>query len=171
MHTKEQILEDIDDSTKELIDILTSFPEKDFNTKLDENQWSAGEVADHLIILEGYINNVLAGKTKETERNWEDKIDWIKKGFLDFEKKYNAPGVIRPSENKQSKQDCINKVLATRKRFSELVDANDITVTCTDFVHKVFGELTITEMAYFNIYHTKRHIHQIENLKEYFANY
>jgi hypothetical protein len=39
-------------------------------------------------------------------------------------------------------------------------------MVCIDFAHGIFGELTRVEWAYYNIYHSKRHIDQLKNIEK-----
>jgi hypothetical protein len=40
----------------------------------------------------------------------------------------------------------------------------DLDMTCLDFDIRTFGYLTRLEAVYFFLYHTKKHIHQLQNI-------
>jgi hypothetical protein len=170
MIDKEILQMELDKSTKELIKIINEFPDKDFNTRISENAWSTGEVLEHIIRLDGFMIKLLEGESKPTKRNPEDKLEFIKRGFLDIEKKYNAPKFFIPRENNQNKNDCLENIIVNRKKISELVIQSNLSGTYPDIIHPVFGEMSSVEWIYSIIYHSERHMIQIKRIKDNLIN-
>jgi hypothetical protein len=71
----DQITQDINRSSDELGRVLADFPTYKFNKKPTANTWSAGDVAEHLMILETLVNKVLKGRTRSTNRNPDQKLN------------------------------------------------------------------------------------------------
>jgi hypothetical protein len=162
----EQIIKIINHSTNELVKTIRDFPVDEFNKKVNEETWSAGEAVEHLIVLENLINKVLIGKTKKTDRDPTERIETIKTYFLDFGKKFSAPDLIKPTDKLKVKEDCIININDCRNNLINILSSNDITLICLDFIHRHFGGLTRVEWAYFIIYHSERHIKQIKNIEK-----
>jgi hypothetical protein len=167
MLSKEKVLSDLTQSTTKLLDAILKFPASDFHKNPAENSWSVAEVAGHILALENLLNPVLKGETKATiDRDPEQKIKIIRSAFLDLSQKYNAPNMILPSNNTTDKEDLLKKIKDCRQTLVNILISNDLTETCMGFKHFAFGKLSRIEWTYFNIYHTERHLHQIENIKK-----
>jgi len=169
MRTKSQIIRDLNKSTKELLTLLSEFPEGQFNTKPDKDAWSAGQVAEHLIKVETGTVRLFTGETVPTERDPEQKIETIEKEFLNFEKKFTAFGPIRPDDQPKQKEKVLEKLQDLRQRLAGLVELHDLTVTCKGFEHGLFGYLTRVEWIYFTIIHSRRHAGQIRRVQSRLA--
>jgi len=165
MIAKELIQQELDDSSGELITVINGFSDRDFNLRVSENSWSAGEVVEHLIKLDKLLIRLLEGNSKPSERNPEEKMNIIKTGFLDISKKYNSPKFMIPADNNQNKNDCINKITEQRKKIKELIEFVDLSLTYPELIHPVFGEMSGVEWVYSIIYHLKRHIFQIKEIE------
>lgn len=158
-----EIISDIDLSTQSLIECTERVPENIFNSKPSENSWSPGDILEHLMIIEGYVNSLYTGETKKCVRNPLLQIEKIEKTFMDFQKKYSAQGPVIPSKNEKIKQTILTQITKSRTAFVEAVKLHDLTEICLGYEHFFFGQMTRVEWIYFNIYHSKRHIRQIEN--------
>jgi hypothetical protein len=159
------IINDINQSTEDLIDVLSNFPLDKFNEKIGPDTWSAGDIAEHLIILENLVNQIIKGKTKPADRNPEQKIELIKSTFLNFDKKLCAGKPIAPTNRFKDKVDIIKKIKDCRQNLIETMKNCDPTLMCLDFAHQIFGELSRIEWVYYNIYHSERHFIQIKNIQ------
>ena len=166
MHDKKEVENILESNTRLLLDKITQFPEDYFNDQPAEGRWSAGQVTEHLAKVEIATLRLFNGKTKPADRNPETKIESVKREFLDFEKSFNAFGPIIPGENSRDKQKLVSTLKQTREKMIELIRSDrDLSVICTDFEHPLFGSLSIIEWIFFNIYHTERHIRQLEEIK------
>ncbi|MBO9701424.1 MAG: DinB family protein [Sporocytophaga sp.] len=166
MKNAAELIEELNNSTNMLTNKINQFKDNDFNVKPEPNQWSAGDVAEHIYILESFINKVLVGTCISTERNPEEKILVVKNIFSNFDKKLNAPDPIAPSVNIKTIDQLLNDIKTSRLITEQIVSAHDLSLICKDFVHKGFGEMTRTEWVHFCIYHTERHLHQMQKIKE-----
>ncbi|NIM10550.1 MAG: hypothetical protein GTO45_01020 [Candidatus Aminicenantes bacterium] len=169
MPDKSKVIEDIKKSTDELVDYLADFPTESFNIKPGPNSWSASGTAEHLVLLETLVNQILKGKTRTTDRNPEDKIERIKSTFLNVDKKLTAGSPILPGEKPKEKEEVIKEIKSCQQALVDIINANHLELTCLGFNHGLFGELTRIEWVYFNIYHSQRHLHQLKNIKKQVA--
>lgn len=165
MRTKPEILEDLNESTKELLSVIGKFPEERFNTRPSEEAWSAGQVAEHLIKVETGTIRLFSGPTEPADRDPEQKIRRIEEEFLNFDKKFRAGGPILPDDKPKDKKSVLDKLQDIRQRLASVVDLHDLTEICSGFEHRLFGTLTRVEWIYFNIIHTRRHLEQVKNIE------
>lgn len=161
-----ELIAELSKSTDLLTKEISLFNDNEFNLKPAPDQWSAGDVAEHIYVLESFINKVLAGTCVPAERNPEEKVLVVKTIFSNFDKKFNAPAPVSPSVNVKSIDKLLNDIKTSRLITEQFVSANDLTLICKDFVHKGFGEMTRTEWVHFCIYHTDRHLQQMQKIKE-----
>lgn len=166
MRSKKKVRQDLTASTQQLLKTLQDFPEAEFNTSPGEGQWSAGQVAEHLLKTEVSTLRMLTQQASPADRDPEHKIDNIREQFLNFKKMFNAFGPIVPDESAKNKQKMIDRLQDNRQRLASLIALEDLTGLVTAFEHPLFGPLTRIEWLYFQIYHSQRHCHQIENIAD-----
>lgn len=163
---KETMMKVLRESTDQLISVINEIPEEKFNIKPEENSWSIGQVCEHLWLVENSVNQVMRLKTKTAdERDPTKQIELIKTSFQNFEKKFNAFGPIIPSEHTKDKADLTEKLQTSRAILIEIIETNDLGEICLSFKHALFGELSRAEWVYFNLYHSERHLNQIEKIR------
>lgn len=155
---------DLDESTKKLLDLLYEVPEPIFNAVPGEGGWTIGQVTEHLIKVETGTVRLFSGPVKEAGRDPREKIDEIKNKFLNFDNKLKAIGPIVPSDSPKDKTKALEKIQDIRQKLTSLIEIQDMTALVTGFEHWLFGPLTRVEWVYFNIYHSRRHGHQIKTI-------
>ncbi len=155
---------DFIESTKNLLEILSDIPEGNFNKKPELGGWTVGMTAEHLIKVEFGILKLFSGSVDSTDRNPEQKIEEIEKRFLDFETSMTAYGPIVPDKEPKDKTKVLEKIQDIRQKLTGLIEIQNLAETIKGFEHPLFGYLTRVEWIYFNIYHSKRHINQMERI-------
>jgi len=166
MKRAKELIEALEASTDLFIKEIRTFKENELNIKPEPNAWSAGDVAEHIVILESLINNILSGTCVPAERNPEEKVLLVKNAFSDFSRTFHAPEPIAPSVNSKTMDHLINVIRASRQNTVQIIAAQDPGSLCKDFVHRIFGEMTRSEWVHFCLFHTDRHIVQIQKIKE-----
>jgi hypothetical protein len=166
MIIKEQLIQELDGSTDELINMLSFTKDEAFNNKITEDSWSIADVAEHLLILETSVNHALQ-KTHATERPHDLKIEPMRQGLADEEKKFNAPDFVKPTSLHKDKIQLMEGLKKQREILKKIIQTKDLTETA-DFKHPVIGSMTRFEWIYFNIFHTHRHLKQIEKILSQF---
>lgn len=159
-----QLIKDINASTQRLVDSLIVFGPTDFNVKPKPGNWSAGDVAEHLLKLEILINNILRGPTMPALRPHDEHTNLIQTVFDNFERSLSSPSLIQPSAHDKELWEMINQITWQRDRLKEVIATSDLSVICLGFKHHFFGEMTSYEWAYFSIYHSDRHVKQLESI-------
>lgn len=166
---RESLLNEFKVATEELLQALQRIDEDQFNTCLSPDQWSAGQVAEHLIKVETGTVRLFKGESAEGKRDADGKVGEIAEKLLNYEKSFNAFGAILPDEEPKNKDRALNKLQDIRQRLASYIELQDLT-ELLDFQHPLFGRLTRLEWIYFTIYHGRRHTHQINRIGEQLKN-
>ncbi len=153
-----------------LITTLNTFSDGDFNRIPFTDSWTLAQVADHILKSQANFTDLPGGNTEPTARNPEEKKVRIKKLFLDFDTKMKSPDFILPSELPQEKESLIKRIQAEGIEITYAMEKYDLTKTCLDFELPGSGKFTGMEWGWFIIYHTQRHIHQLENILKHKEN-
>ncbi|WP_236979166.1 DinB family protein [Membranihabitans maritimus] len=160
--SRQNTLNEFHKTTATLLQLLLSLSEEQLNFQ-PKNGWSAGQFGEHLCKSYAFVET-LEGKTKKTERPIDQKMEPIKILFSDTSIQMEAPSAILPSSGKIVKNDLIQCLKDRIEQIKQVIQTKDLSLTCTDFSIPEYGEFTRFEWIWFNIYHTQRHIYQLENM-------
>lgn len=159
------LLETLDASTIVLTESISIFPEDLFSVKPTPDSWSAQEVVEHVLIVDGAISRLLVGEIEEGHgRNPLEKVDNIRSAFLNFERKFSASEAIFPRGKQKMKDAWIESLKGMRENIHSHLEELDLSSICKGFKHWHFGEMTRAEWGYFSVYHGERHVWQIGNI-------
>ncbi len=161
MFAIDTIVQDIQRSTRDLMQVLGGFSPEQFNRKLANGTWTKGQVAEHLLLIDIGVNRVLKGAIKTVKRPADEKIPFIQEAFSDLTKKLSSPEGMIPSDTIKDRHALTEKINLQRQQLVWTVKTSDLTALCLSFSHPYFGELTRLEWIYFDIYHGDRHIAQL----------
>lgn len=158
---REKTFTEFHHTTSSLLKTLNSLSEEQLNFYPTKG-WSAAQIGEHL--LKSYTSvKTLNGNTKKTARQIDQKVEPVKTLFTDFSIKMDSPTAILPSDEKISKNDLIDNLEDRIEQIKEVIQNKDLSLTCIDFSIPEYGEFTRLEWIWFNIYHTQRHVAQLEN--------
>lgn len=161
---KDLVKKDLRTSTNSLLDVLSVIPKEIFNEHPYRGGWTVGKVGEHLIKVETGTVRLFTGPSKASERDAGEKIEHIRSRMMDFETKMTAYGPIIPNDEQKDKTKVLEKLQDIRQQLLGFIDIQDLTKMITGFEHPIFGPLTRVEWIYFNIYHSRRHVKQIEKI-------
>jgi hypothetical protein len=161
---EQELKKEIDLALTELIQILSSFNEEKINLVPFEGSWTAGQLAQHMIMSNSGFAELMNGPGKETERKPDDLIEDIRSSFLNFSIKFESPDFVRPAKKDYNKHELLRSLNNIKGQLNQAIDTSDLTKTCIAFEVPVLGYLTRLEAAHFVLYHTQRHIHQLKNI-------
>ncbi len=164
---KQQLLSDLDISTSHLLQWLSNSNTGKLNLSPNDNGWSAAQIAEHLLMLEVIANKVLRGKTIATNRPPDEKINLIKKVMSDSNTKRIAPEIVAPSAELKDPHVLIEQIKTQRELLKKAINETDMTEACISFKHPGLGTLTRFEWIYFTIFHTQRHLRQLQELENH----
>ncbi len=152
-------------ATDELLALIANFTPDELNEVPFPGSWTAGQVGDHLYRSYAVIRT-LTGNVVPTTRPIDEKISMIRDIFLDFNIKMESPVGILPSTGFIDKDLLLHGIKERTSRFKELIYNEDLSLICTDYAIPEYGPFTRLEWLYFTIFHTKRHLNQLQEIKE-----
>ncbi|MEJ7694918.1 DinB family protein [Daejeonella sp.] len=155
--------QEVERSFKELISLLSSVKEKNFNSVPFEDSWTAGQLADHLFKSYDAVN-VLKGRTEAPGRPYDQNVQGFKEVFLNFETKMKSPDFIIPSNEPIDKERMLRGLRSRTSAIVQIAEEDDLSLLCLDFEFPVNGPLTRFEWISFINFHTIRHNRQLTNI-------
>ena len=153
-------------TTDELVQLIEKFNHESFNRKPSIDKWSAGEIAEHLLIFDLRLNHILETATYPTDREITEKQPVFNARVSDRKNKTDAPPFLIPSEGIKSASDLVEKIRAERISICNLIEKIDLSLHSKEFPHRLFGELTAFEWINLVDVHTRRHMAQLLELLE-----
>jgi len=159
-----QLLLELDQSEQEFCAALAAFQPDQVNRVPFEGSWTAGQVAEHILLAESGIPETVLGSTEETDRPVAQYVPVIESIFLDFTARYQAPEFIIPSQGPHNREQLLEAFKAERAAIREIAANEDLTLTCTDFEFPQIANLTRWEWLQFVLCHSKRHSRQLRNI-------
>lgn len=157
------ILSEIENVSKDLVEVISSFSQDKLNTVPFEGSWTAAQVTDHIMKSTTAMERFLKRPGIATKRKPNERVGELKKIFLDFNTRLQSPDFILPSTDNFKIEvitENIKSCFEQLKQTGEKVNLSDM------LKHLIFGEITRLEILYFILYHTQRHIHQIKNIAQ-----
>ena len=152
----------LENNTRALIAILSQYDIASFNHKADEDSWSPGELAEHILLLDKRINTLLSGTTAPSNRDPLEKEGLFRTIMDDTTSKIKAPSFLIPSTGQKQPEELIASILAERKKILQVVNEKELSVLLPEVPHRFFGEMTMAEWVSFLIEHTNRHLRQFK---------
>jgi len=156
-----KIQEELEEATSSFVKNVQAFSAENINTKLAADKWSAAQVADHVIKSNGSISKALQLSGQRMIRKPDERVNELRKVFLDFDTKLNAPSFIIPDDDLFSKETVLATLEHSISKLLQLATQQDLSVTIN---HPAFGDITKLEIIHFVIYHTQRHSYQLQNI-------
>lgn len=165
MIDRSTLLKSLDASTIAIAEAIDTFPKDLFSLKPTPDSWSAQEVAEHIIIVEGAISRLLVGEIEEGHgRDPLEKVEKIRSTFLNVERRASASEAIQPRGKQQAQAAWVESLKLIRAQIHSCLEELDLAPICKGFKHWYFGEMTRGEWGYFSVYHGKRHLWQMERI-------
>ena len=139
---------------------LEDFSEEELNTVPFINSWSTAQVVNHITKANDHGFLFLEGTNPK--RAVDERVPELKKILLDYESKMESPDSILPENRKFTKKESIEGI---QKVFNELI----IHIKNTELselinIDSPLGSVTKWEIANFIVFHSQRHLHQIEKI-------
>ncbi|HKH62220.1 MAG TPA: DinB family protein [Flavitalea sp.] len=161
---EQQLQKEVSNALADLVQTLTLIDEKEINIVPFEGSWTAGQLAQHIIMSNSGFDELMNGPVKDTERKSDELIEGIRTSFLDFSHKMQSPDFVLPLKIDYNKHELLQSLSKIKEQLDKTLKGLDLTKTCTGFEIPVLGYLTRLEAAHFVLSHTKRHTHQLKNI-------
>jgi len=158
---REDLLVSLEKTNSHLLDILDLFSQQYINMIPFEDSWTAAQVADHITRSNTSITKALLLNGNAINRNPGERVKELKEIFLNFNTKLKSPDFIVPTQDIYKKETIIDHLKQSIANMREISSGADLSETIN---HRAFGDITKFEILYFVLYHTQRHIHQLEKI-------
>lgn len=168
----DRIVADIARTREELNESLRAFPEETFTLRPGPDEWSAGEVAAHLAVVENSVVAVLRRLLEQGKEGGEAQRE--EEGTAEYEvtlpplpaERIDAPQRFIP-ENILPKDAAIEALAASRSAILETVDeSRPFDLRGAIFPHRILGDLNFYQWILFVGAHERRHIGQIGTIRK-----
>jgi hypothetical protein len=161
---KNDLQHEIANTKAEVLKALDLFDKDSINVVPFEGSWTAGQVAEHILMSISGVLETIKGPVKPTERNPQEHIKQLGDIFLNMDIKMKSPDFIIPSNNPQNIVSLSVALSSTLDGIKQVAEKGDLTVTCIGFDMPVLGALTKLEWISFASFHTRRHTQQLKNI-------
>jgi hypothetical protein len=161
-----ELFTSLDETWKKLVDLLSSADSKLINKIPFEGSWTIAQVVCHVTKSNQGMARIMQMYGVIPERNVMQAQPKLKQIFLDFKVKYNSPESIIPEAKEYDKEEVLRDLKNTVEQLTEQREKQNLSQLLE---LDILGELTKLELLYFVLYHTQRHIHQLENILEALA--
>lgn len=152
------------ETTATLIGLLEKFTPETFNRKPTAASWNAGDVAEHLLLFDIRLQQILTTATEPANRNPTEKVTAYTARVTNREERLAAPTFLVPIAVARTPTEMIAKLQTERNKITAAIENQDLTLVSTAFPHRFFGEMTAFEWGKFLNLHTHRHLLQLEEL-------
>lgn len=166
---RHELIRELDPCFKNLIDSINSMNEDSLNQVPFSGSWTAAQVGHHLLRSTETVINTLKGKTglMEAGRESDRAVAKLEKVFLDFTRKFEAAEFLIPSNERISKSSLLDSLKEKTAELLDILRTEDLSLVCLDFAFPGSnGHMTRLEWGHFTRVHTKRHLHQLQNIME-----
>ncbi|WP_029276966.1 DinB family protein [Pedobacter borealis] len=160
----EKIIKEAAETLLALENTLSKFDTAQINAVPFKGSWTAGQLAEHMILSNSGFLQVINGPVTETDKPADFMVAQIRNDFLNFNVKYDSPKEIYPKDKVYNQYALLESLKQIRDRISTSIANLDLTKTCSSFELPGYGFLTRLEAVYFVIYHTQRHVHQLNKI-------
>ncbi|WP_298732795.1 DinB family protein [uncultured Chitinophaga sp.] len=158
---------DLDNNTRLFLDILDTVPPGKLQQTSEQTAWCIMDCAEHVLIYEQQVVKVLQGTSSPVkDRAPNSKVNDISHSFLEFDKRLQVQGDPDTLQGGfKNIADFSKAFRQNREEIKAVLQQEPIDQVCNDMEHPVFGFLTRIEWAYYLIYHTERHLQQINRIE------
>ncbi|MCX2575282.1 DinB family protein [Pedobacter sandarakinus] len=160
----EHLVNEVDSAFDALIQTLATVEDDQLNKISTSGSWSAGQVAQHLVLANESFINLLSGEVDDTSRPIDLMQAKLKEILLDLSLKMDAPPFVYPEPSDYDKNLLLAKLQDLKMKLIDEVKSLDLSKTCKGFELPGMGFITRLEAIYFMIYHTQRHTSQLANI-------
>ncbi len=153
----------LENTSSDLLKLISSADSSTINMIPFKDSWSAAQVVAHITKSNKAITQSLDMPGKDVERDPAERTGELKKMFLNYDTKFKSPEFILPNQDSYQKEVLIEDL---QKSISQLIAAGNAANLSQIISLPAFGEITKYELLHFVVYHTQRHIHQLEKILE-----
>lgn len=156
-----EIAHTISDTLNGLKHLIALIPEEQLNVVPFAKSWTAAQVLAHVTKSVRAMSQAMEMPGKPAARDATARVQELKDMFLNFSVKYVSPEFIVPEDKQYTKTE----IMAGLESCSRQLLKNAATANTGEIISlPLFGEITKMELLHFVLYHTQRHLHQLQNI-------
>jgi DinB superfamily len=160
---KSELLTAVDEAVSQMQGLMLPLDENQVNSVPYEDSWTPGQLFRHVSKSIGGMAKAMQMEAKPAERDPGEKIAGLKKTFLDFSTKMKSPDFVVPEDGPYEKKAAMEEL----NNSLELLKENTGKANLNELVEGLpLGPTTKLELLHFCLYHTQRHLHQMEKIAE-----
>jgi len=163
--------EKIKNNTQALFESISALSEEKANAKIDDNTWSVLECLEHIFLVDVGVSKTLI--VDITADNKNDKSELFSEGKLNYllvdkrqEFKVPAPDFVSPTGRFKTLVEAQKSIEVIIEKIISHIKLNAIENEKQTIQHPRLGEMTKLDWVHFLMAHTKRHVLQIEEIKQ-----
>ena len=160
---------ELQEVTNDFLKMIGQVPAEKLNEVPPIGGWTAGQVGEHILKSGDFIVMALRAPGKETDRDPAEKVKPLSDIFLNFDIKMKGPGFIEPSDEAKDKTNLLRSLQEIFDTAHTVAATADLSKTCAGVDMPGMGEMTRLEWISFLNVHTRRHTHQLENIRHSIA--
>lgn len=156
------VLKQLNETREEVLASINGLSDDELNKAPDTDSWSIAQVLHHLQQIESYFLSLMdAAIQSPSEEVKEKNLSYV----TDRSKKAKSP--IDPSSEFKTKEELISRLNHSREKVVSLLgNTNPDILAEKPLSHPVFGKLSVKQTLEFIANHEKRHLEQIEEIKQ-----
>lgn len=166
------IQEDLQAIRDRLLSLIEGMSDEELNFRQDETSWSIAQVLEHVSIVEKGVVKAIPLGLKQTP-NYTQRDLPLGKWVPNRTQKVMAVESLHPTNQPKTLEEVIILIQNARQDFLEVLDDIDdlslLEKTSPPVPHPVFGDLSTAQWLRMVPYHESRHIGQIEEIKQAYA--
>lgn len=159
--TKEEIVEAVNATLTELLELYVPLTEEEANKIPYEGSWTPSQLLDHIRKSTNGIATALMEDGKAPGRDAAERVPELKAIFLDYANKMKSPDGIVPGDGPFEKDELMDKLKIAFEDFAKNANHTELDGLVMDLP---FGPITKLELLHFVVYHTTRHLQQLKRI-------
>lgn len=150
---------------EDVLKSISSLTDEQLNKQVGTGKWSIMQVLDHLYLMErGIVHKMMEAMQQEEDQPTEKKPIEL---TVNRSVKIDAPSFVVPSDQFISLEEMKKKLNSSRENLENFVAQTDTSkLEKRSLPHPVFGQLDLAQWIPFIGLHEKRHLEQIEEIKQ-----
>lgn len=161
LDTAKAVISGIEEAGMEMDRLLEQVAEAAINSKPAGFGWSPAQVVEHVTRSNRAMSGALDMQGALADRDPGQRREELRSMFMNFDNKFTSPAFIEPEEKIYDKSALQANF---RQSVQQVLEKAGIAGYATMINLPGFGQITKLELLYFVVYHTKRHIHQLQRL-------
>jgi hypothetical protein len=159
--TIEELVAALGEAVAEITSLMESLTDEQINKVPYEDSWTAGQLLRHVSKSMAHMPETMNADGQKADREITQRVPELKSIFLDFSNKFQSPDFIKPEPGPYSKQDSIDELNEVFRNMKMSVEGVDLETVIEGLP---MGPVTKLELVHFLVYHTQRHLHQMNKI-------